>query len=88
MKSRIETFLVKKNADGSGASGDVARLAGARMVAATESEAGQRMAESLVKSMTGGDGLTARFMYRETFEFEPEFKLDFVNQPQADDQRY
>lgn len=54
---------------------DVARLRGARLVTAVEAEEGARLAESLVKQMTGGDTLTARFMRAEWFEFRPEFKL-------------
>ncbi len=54
---------------------DVARLKGARFVAAVEAEEGRRLAEVLVKQMTGGDTLTARFLHREYFEFKPEFKL-------------
>ena len=45
------------------------------MVTAAEAEEGQRLAESLVKQMTGGDTLAARHLYSRTFEFKPEFKL-------------
>ena len=41
---------------------DVARLCGARMVTAEETTAGKRLAESLVKSMVGGDRLKARVL--------------------------
>jgi len=44
-------------------------------VTAIESDAGKRMAESLIKQMTGGDVLTARFMRAEWFEFKPTHKL-------------
>lgn len=52
---------------------DVARLPGVRCLAAAESEAGGRLNESLVKSLTGGDTVTARFMRGEWFEFKPQF---------------
>ena len=39
------------------------------------SEEGQRLAESLVKGMTGGDTLAARFLHHEWFEFIPTFKI-------------
>jgi putative DNA primase/helicase len=54
---------------------DVARLRGARLVMAVEAEENERLAESLVKQMTGGDPLTARFLHHEWFEFTPDFKL-------------
>ena len=52
---------------------DIARLQGARLVVATESEATKRLSESLVKSLTGGDSVTARFLHKEFFEFKPQF---------------
>jgi putative DNA primase/helicase len=54
---------------------DLARLNRARFVTATESEAGKRLAEAVVKQMTGSDTVTVRFLYSENFEFRPEFKL-------------
>lgn len=50
---------------------DVARLKGARFVAAAETEDGKRLNSAKVKNLTGGDMLTARFMRREFFDFEP-----------------
>lgn len=54
---------------------DIARLRGARMVTAMEGESNQKMADSLVKQLTGGDAMTARFLFKEYFEFIPELKL-------------
>lgn len=54
---------------------DLARLRGARFVTAIETEAGKKLAESLIKQVTGGDKVTARFLYGNFFEFFPEFKL-------------
>jgi putative DNA primase/helicase len=54
---------------------DLARLRGARFVTAAESESGKRMAETVVKALTGGDTVTVRFLYSEHFEYRPEFKL-------------
>lgn len=54
---------------------DVARLRGARFVSASESEENQRLAKSLVKDLTGGDTISARFMRAEWFEFRPECKI-------------
>jgi len=67
-----KTFEVKKSDT---VSNDIARLKGARLVAASETESGGRLAESLVKQMTGGEPLTARFLHREFFTFRPEFKV-------------
>ena len=54
---------------------DLAMLRGARLVAAQETEEGRRWAESRIKSMTGGDPITARFMRQDFFTYAPEFKL-------------
>lgn len=67
-----ETLMAKKN---SSATNDIARLQGVRVVIANEVEDGSLLAESLVKQMTGGEALTARFNYKEFFEFMPKFKL-------------
>ena len=67
-----ETLLVKR---GDQIPNDIARLAGSRFVCAVEATSGRRLAEGLVKQMTGGDKMTARFLHREFFEFEPTFKL-------------
>ena len=66
------TFLKR---DGDGVRNDLARLVGARFVAAVEAEAGRPLAEALVKQLTGGDTITARFLFREFFDFKPAFKL-------------
>ena len=34
--------------------------------------------EATVKSLTGGDTVTARYLYGEHFEFQPQFKLALV----------
>jgi len=67
-----DTLMAKKN---EGIRNDVARLKGTRFVTASEAEQGKAMAESLIKQMTGGDKLTARFLHGEFFEFVPKFKL-------------
>ncbi len=54
---------------------DLARLRGARFVTAVESDQGSSLSESVVKSLTGGDSITARFLHREYFEFTPTFTV-------------
>ncbi len=76
MTAPIEAFLQQKNTGG--ATPDIARLAGARLVVSIEVEKGRRLAQGLVKSVTGGDVVPARFLYSETFEFKPTLKLWIV----------
>jgi putative DNA primase/helicase len=59
----------------SGIPNDVARLAGTRAVTVSETPEGARFNESLIKDLTGGDTITARFLRREYFDFRPQFKL-------------
>lgn len=65
-----ETFLERRDS----VPNDVARLRGTRFVAATETGEGRRLNEVLVKRLTGGDTIAARFMRSEWFEFTPQFK--------------
>lgn len=68
----FSTFLHKAHDD---VSNDVAALRGARFVTAVEVNEGRRLNESLIKNMTGGDRVSARFLFSEFFEFTPVFKL-------------
>jgi P4 family phage/plasmid primase-like protien len=54
---------------------EIARLHGARLVACSETEAGARFAEAKVKMLTGGDRITARFLYGSHFSYDPTAKL-------------
>jgi putative DNA primase/helicase len=68
----VETILARKYA---GVGNDVAALKGARFVSCAEVEHGRRLAESKVKTLTGTDTVTARFLFGEPFDFRPQFKL-------------
>lgn len=71
----IETFTEQKQDKHTT---ELARLYGARLVVAQETEQGRRWAESRLKLLTGGGKVTARFMRCDDFEFTPELKLVIV----------
>jgi putative DNA primase/helicase len=52
-----------------------ADLFGKRLVATIETEAGKRIAEALLKQLTGGDKIRARKMRQDFFEFSPTHKI-------------
>ena len=54
---------------------DLAKLRGARLVVAIETQKGRRWDEAKIKTLTGGDKITARFMRQDFFDFTPTFKL-------------
>ncbi|MEN6484319.1 MAG: phage/plasmid primase, P4 family [Syntrophobacteraceae bacterium] len=68
----FSTFLSRK---GDGPRNDIAALKGARFVSAVECEDGKQLAESVIKQITGGDMITARFLFGEFFEYTPCFKV-------------
>lgn len=75
LQTNSDTFIKKKD---TGANNDIARLASSRFVSAVESEEGEKLQESLVKTITGGEAILARFLRQEFFEFIPEFKVFFT----------
>lgn len=68
------TFLEKRGG-GDGPRNDIAALVGARMAAVSETPKGRALDETLIKSTTSGDMLSARFLHKEFFEFSPQFKI-------------
>ena len=54
---------------------DLFGVQGARFVVAAESDMGRRLAEGLVKSLTGGEGMKVKKLYSDLFEIAPQFKL-------------
>lgn len=66
-----ETLVAKTG----GASNDLARLAGTRFVTASEANADQRLADALLKQVTGDEPIVARFLFKEFISFRPSFKL-------------
>lgn len=71
----IQSILSQKQANGSAASPDLAKLKGARLVVASETKPGQKFDEALLKDMRGGDSITARHLHKEFITFTPKFKL-------------
>ncbi|MFD6363495.1 phage/plasmid primase, P4 family [Streptomyces roseolus] len=57
------------------ASPELAELRAARLVTASETEKYSRIAEALVKQLTGGDPVTARRLYGNPFTYVPSFLL-------------
>ena len=70
-----ETIAQKQSANGSAPSEDIARLRGARFVNMSEPDKGLKLNSALVKQMTGGDTITARFLHQNSFQYKPEYKL-------------
>jgi putative DNA primase/helicase len=54
---------------------DLAKLHGARLVTAQETQKGRRWDEIKIKALTGGDRISARFMRADFFDYVPTFKL-------------
>lgn len=66
------TLLAKQ---GEGIPNDVARMVGKRLLATTETSAGKKLDDELVKQLTGEDTMSARFMRAEYFDFRPVGKI-------------
>lgn len=63
------------NTGGSNATPDLAKLKNARLANVNEIEDGMMLDIALMKELTGGDTITARFLYKEEFDFVPQFKI-------------
>lgn len=66
-------FVVNKQ--GGGIPNDLARLVGCRLSVAAELDESAAFAESRLKSLTGSDTITARFLHKEYFDFAPTHKF-------------
>ena len=72
MKVRAET-LMRKNGDS--IPEEVAAMAGRRFALASELGEGQQLNESLIKDLTGGDRMRARYLHHNSFEYDPQAKI-------------
>lgn len=73
-----DTIAQKRYPSGGNASEDIARLAGVRLVNFAEPDKKMVLSTALVKTLTGNDTITARYLYQNSFEYKPQF-LAFIN---------
>jgi putative DNA primase/helicase len=72
----IETFLAEgKGRNAGAATPDLAILPGVRFLRTSEPDRGAKLAEALIKLVTGGEPILARHLNRDYFRFYPQFKL-------------
>ena len=71
-RAAAQTFL---NSPGEQHPTDLAGLHGARLVIGSELPAGKTWNEAVIKDLTGGDIITARFMRQDFFDYMPQFTL-------------
>jgi putative DNA primase/helicase len=69
------TLMAKQN---EGIPNDVARMMGKRLLSTTETSAGKKLDDELVKQLTGEDTVSARFLNKEYFDFRPVGKIHLV----------
>ena len=72
MKATADLLLMKRDSDHPTALTD---LHGKRLVACIETDDGRRLAEALVKELTGGDPIRARRMREDFWQFMPTHKV-------------
>jgi putative DNA primase/helicase len=72
MQAVCELLMVRKSESHPTERAD---LFGKRLVATIETEEGRRLAEALVKQLTGGDKIRARKLYKDFFQFDPTHKI-------------
>lgn len=73
-----EVLAIRKNKDSRNASEDIARLAGCRFLNVSEPPQSMAFDAALLKTLTGRDTITARFLFQGSFEYVPQFTL-FIN---------
>jgi putative DNA primase/helicase len=71
-----QTFAARRDP---GVRNDLAALRGARLVSASEGHAGLRLDAAVVKTLTGSDPVTCRFLFKEHFTYLPTYKIVLVS---------
>lgn len=71
----IDSFAGDSRRAGAEATPDLARLPGARLVAASEPEMGVNLKDALIKALTGGEVISVRRLHQDFFELKPQFKI-------------
>jgi putative DNA primase/helicase len=70
-----ESLLAKKGDPSSQAMNDLFSVRDTRFLAVAESDMGRRLAESVVKQVTGGESVKVKKLYSDLFEIDVQFKL-------------
>lgn len=71
---RPET-LATSNVSSNSHSEDIARLQGVRLANISEPPMAMKLNSALVKTLTGGDTINARFLNENSFDYKPQFKI-------------
>lgn len=74
-----EGLLERAKSNANGPSPSLADLRGVRLAVLSETEEGARFAPALMKRLTGGDPIKARFLHENFFEFTPSHTLLYVS---------
>ena len=73
--AKIESLTGTNRRGGGDATPDLVPLMNARLVRASEPEQGQRLQESVIKELTGGEPILVRSLHADFVEVKPIFKL-------------
>ena len=68
-------LLTQKRKSSGAAEPEMARTKGKRFINMQEPSQGAKINAGLLKELTGGDKISTRALYKETFEFKPQFKI-------------
>lgn len=69
------TLLTQKRAASNAASSELARSKGKRFAVLQEPSEDEKLNVGLMKELSGGDRIMARALFKEPFEFKPQFKM-------------